>query len=424
MTEKVNQSTLDLARRAKDVASSLAMASAEQKNSALLRLAEKLIKEKNTIIAANQIDMEHGKDLSPALQDRLLLDDKRITAMAEQVKTIAALPDPVGAVINQWTRPNGLLIKKIACPLGVVLAIYESRPNVSVDIAALALKSGNVAILRGGSASFASSKKLVELIQDSLQESGLPREQTQMVMDNDRAVIKQLLQMHQYIDVVVPRGGQELIKNIRANATMPVFAHEDGNCHVYVDGTADVAMAADILYNSKLRRVGVCGAMESWLLDKTWLNQPEDVAVMIKKLIEGGVEFRACPESYPLLKKLGARVSTASEADYGQEYLDKIMSVKVVDGVDQAITHINHYGSHHTDAIITRDKKIADRFLRGVESAIILHNASTQFADGGEFGFGAEVGIATGKFHARGPVGLNELCSYYYQVLGQGQCRP
>ncbi len=424
MTEKSHQSILDLAQRAKDVASSLAMASTEQKNSALLRLAEKLIKEKKTIIAANQIDMEHGKDLSPALQDRLLLDDKRITAMAEQVKTIAALPDPVGAVINQWTRPNGLLIKKIACPLGVVLAIYESRPNVSVDIAALALKSGNVAILRSGSASFASSKKLVDLIQDSLQESGLPREQTQMVMDNDRAVIKQLLQMHQYIDVVVPRGGQELIKNIRANATMPVFAHEDGNCHVYVDATADVAMAADILYNSKLRRVGVCGAMESWLLDKTWLNQPEDVAVMIKKLIEGGVEFRACPGSYPLLKKLGARVSTASEADYSQEYLDKIMSVKVVDGVDQAIAHINHYGSHHTDAIITRDKKIADRFLRGVESAIILHNASTQFADGGEFGFGAEVGIATGKFHARGPVGLNELCSYYYQVLGQGQCRP
>ncbi|MGI9461990.1 MAG: glutamate-5-semialdehyde dehydrogenase [Alphaproteobacteria bacterium] len=410
-----------IALEAKKIATKMAQVSSDAKNNCLKLLAKKLLAEKNAIISANQIDVKNGKDLTPALQDRLWLDEKRITAIAEQVITIAELPDPVGKVLDEWQRPNGLSIKKIACPLGVVLAIYESRPNVSIDISALTLKSGNVAILRGGTASKSTSQKLLSLMSESLKESRLPILQTQMVMADERSIIGELLKMKNTIDVVVPRGGKALINYVKANATMPVFAHEDGNCHIYVDGDADIDMATHIINNAKLRRVGICGAMETLLVDKKIASY---LGVLLKPLIDAGVEFRACEISHNILGQENIKSKLASDEDYFTEFLDKILAIKMVDGVAQAIDHINHYGSHHTDAIISASKKTAMIFLTEVNSAIVLHNASTQFADGGEFGFGAEVGVATGKFHARGPVGLKELCSYYYQVFGDGQCRP
>ncbi|MDI9313793.1 MAG: glutamate-5-semialdehyde dehydrogenase [Hydrotalea sp.] len=411
-----------IAATAKKISPAVARLSPDEKNNALQQFADMLLAEKQSILAANKIDMDNANDLSAALRDRLLLDEKRITAMAAGVRAIADLADPVGRVLDEWTRPNGLTIKKIACPLGVVLAIYESRPNVAVDIFALTLKSGNVAILRGGSAGFHSSKKLVELMQAVLRQCNLPDQQTQMVMDKRHAAVKELLAMNDYIDVVIPRGGKDLVRTVKQNATMAVFAHEDGNCHVYVDASADVAMATNIIDNAKLRRVGVCGAMETLLLDRAIAGN--HMATLVKPLVAGGVALRACPESLRLLQQHNITATPATDEDYFTEFLDKILAVKIVGNVDEAIAHINHYGSHHTDAIVAGDKNTAEKFLKNIDSAIVLHNASTQFADGGEFGFGGEVGIATGKFHARGPVGARELCTYYYRVYGDGQCRP
>ena len=417
MTDNLSQ----IARAAKKIAPAVARLSADEKNRALQQFADRLLAEKESIIAANRLDMEQAKDLSAALRDRLLLDEKRLIAMATGVRAVANLPDPVGQVLGEWTRPNGLTIKKISCPLGVVLVIYESRPNVAVDIFALTLKSGNVAILRGGAASFHSSKKLVDIMGAVLQEQGLPSQQTQMVMDKGHAAVQELLAMNDCIDVVIPRGGKELVRTVKAHATMAVFAHEDGNCHVYVHASADVAMATSIIDNSKLRRVGVCGAMETLLIDRAMAS---NLANLVAPLVAGGVALRVCDETLALLQKNNIAASPATDEDYFTEFLDKILAIKIVDDVDGAIAHINHYGSHHTDAIVAVDKKIADQFLKNIDSAIVLHNASTQFADGGEFGFGAEVGIATGRVHARGPVGARELCTYYYQVYGDGQCRP
>ncbi|MCX8515860.1 MAG: glutamate-5-semialdehyde dehydrogenase [Alphaproteobacteria bacterium] len=415
-----------LATAAKQVAPLVAQLSTDVKNKALTLAAEMLLTRRDDILTANGKDMAAADNpvapLAAPLRDRLLLNEKRIVAMAESLSTVAALPDPVGELLAAWDRPNGLHIKKIACPLGVLLAIYESRPNVSIDIAALALKSGNVCLLRPGSESFHSSALLVDVFQQALTAAGVPPMQTQMVKDKSRDLVRDLLTMRDLIDVVVPRGGKGLIDIVTDQATMPVFAHREGNCHVYVSASADKDKAIQIITNAKLRRVEVCGAMESLLMDESVADKL--LPLVAAPLLAAGVELRACAGAAKILAAHDMPHVIASEDDFYAEYLDKILSIKLVKDVAAATAHINHYGSHHTDAVVTENKIIGDYFLRHVESAIVLLNASTQFADGGEFGFGAEVGIATGKFHARGPVGLKELCSYYYQVLGNGQCRP
>ncbi len=410
-----------LGRDAVAAADVLARASTDTKNRALAAIAAALRARVPELLAANARDMDaaRAKGLSGAMLDRLALDPKRIEAMARGVEDIAALADPVGTVSAHWTRPNGLDISRVRVPLGVIGIIYESRPNVTCDAGALCLKSGNAAILRGGSESIHSSGAIHACLVEGLQAAGLPAASLQLVRTTDRAAVGYMLSsMTEYIDVVVPRGGKSLVARVQQEARVPVIGHLEGVCHVYVDRDADLAMARAIVKNAKLRRTGICGAAETLLVDRA--AAATQLAPIVKDLLDAGCEVRGDAE----VQKVDARVKPASEQDWYTEYLDAIIAARVVDGVDAAIEHIAKYGSAHTDSIVTSNAVTAQRFLDTVDSAIVLHNASTQFADGGEFGMGAEIGISTDRFHARGPVGVEQLTSYKYVVRGSGQIRP
>ncbi len=410
----------DLALKARAAAFVLTQAPDDIVNAALSSIETKIRSSTNAIMKSNLLDIDHAvqKNLSSAMLDRLTLNNDRIHGMADSVASIRALENPCGQVLEEWTRPNGLRFLKISVPIGVLGMIYESRPNVTIDAAALCLKSRNAVILRGGSESSETSRLLHSLVQESLHEHGLPMESVCMVMDQDRALVGHMLHAAGLIDVIIPRGGKGLTQRVMGEAKMPVFAHLDGNCHIYVHQSAKPDLALSVTKNAKLRRTGVCGAVESLLLDDA-LNTTlaHDI---IKMLLNEGVTIFGDGKAQALDKN----VLPASEEDWGMEYLDKKISVKFVENVGEAVAHINHYGSHHTDSILSEDKHATDYFLTNVDSAIVMQNASTQFADGGEFGFGAEIGIGTGKLHARGPVGVRQLCTFKYKVLGNGQIRP
>ena len=410
--------TLGTAARA--AARQLALASSEQKNQALLAMAAEIRSSAADILSGNARDLENAraKDLKPSFVDRLTLTGARIEAMAKGPEDIAALPDPVGGVMAKWTRPNGLEISRVRVPIGVIGIIYESRPNVTVDAGGLCLKSGNAAILRGGSDGFHSSSAIIACLQRGLDAAGLPRTAIQMVPSADRDCVGMMLEgLDGNIDLIVPRGGKSLVARVQQDARVPVFSHLEGICHVYVDKAADTAMACKIVLNAKMRRTGICGSAETILIDRAAAGQ--NLGPIVRILIDAGCEVRGDAGT----QAADPRVKPAAEADWSTEYLDAIVSVRVVDGVDQAMEHIRRYGSQHTDSIVTEDPAAANRFLAELDSAIVLHNASTQFADGGEFGFGAEIGIATGKLHARGPVGVEQLTTFKYQVRGNGQVR-
>jgi glutamate-5-semialdehyde dehydrogenase len=412
---------LYIGRRAREAAHTLALASTEAKNEALERMAARIELSSGKIIEANRQDLEaaQSKGRDAAFLDRLRLDGLRVAAMARGLREVAALADPVGKVMARWTRPNGLEISRVRVPLGVIGIIYESRPNVTADAAALCLKSGNAVILRSGSESFLTSLVIANALSEALLASGLPEASIQLVPTVDRSAVGFMLGgLAGAVDVIVPRGGKDLVARVQDEARVPVFAHLEGVCHVYVHKAADLDMAKHIVLNAKLRRTGVCGATETLLVDRA--VAPTHLGPLVEMLIEGGCEVRGDPET----QAADSRVKPASEEDWPKEFLDAIIAVKVVDGLDEAIDHIARYGSQHTDAIVTEDKRAAEQFLARVDSAIVLHNASTQFADGGEFGMGAEIGIATGRFHARGPVGLEQLTTFKYVVRGQGQIRP
>jgi glutamate-5-semialdehyde dehydrogenase len=411
----------DIGRRAKAAARVMALATQEQKDAALAAMAAAIRNAAGEILDANTDDVAEAKTggATSAFVDRLQLDERRVAAMADGVGVVRALPDPVGAVMDSWTRPNGLRIERVRVPLGVIGVIYESRPNVTADAGALALKAGNAVILRGGSESFRSARAIHRALAAGLTAAGLPHDAIALVPTRDRAAVGEMLRgLDGAIDVLVPRGGKGLVARVQAEARVPVFAHLDGNCHIYVDGAAELAMAKTILLNAKLRRTGVCGAAETLLVDRACAAT--HLAPLVVMLLEAGCEVRGDPET----RKIDRRVKPASESDWSTEYLDAIIAAKVVDGVDGAIAHIEGHGSHHTDAIVTEDRAAAEKFLTNVDSAIVLHNASTQFADGGEFGFGAEIGIATGRLHARGPVGVEQLTTFKYRIHGSGQIRP
>lgn len=411
----------DIGRAARRAAAALATTSGEQRNRALEAAARALRGASADIVAANTRDMQaaRARSLSAALLDRLQLDADRVEAMASGIESVAALHDPLGRVLQDWQRPNGLHIQRVSVPLGVIGIIYESRPNVTADAAALCVKSGNAVILRGGSESFHSSSAIYRCLREGLAAAGIDEDAVQMVPTTDRAAVGYLLSsMADWVDVVVPRGGKNLIKRVQEEARVPVIGHLEGICHVYVHEDADVDMARNIVVNAKMRRTGICGAAETILVDKGIAQRA--VPDLVAALGNAGCEVRG--DSTVVL--LAATVSTATEADWSTEYLDAIVSMRVVDNIAAAIDHIRRYGSGHTESIVTTNAGAADRFFREVDSAIVLHNASTQFADGGEFGMGAEIGIATGRIHARGPVGADQLTSYKYIVRGSGQVRP
>lgn len=410
-----------IGREALAAARALAHVSSASKNAALAAAAAAVRNRSSLIMAANQADMAaaRGRGLGPALLDRLRLDAGRIEAVAVGLEQVVALPDPVGRVLAEWTRPNGLVIQRVSVPLGVIGIIYESRPNVTADAGALCLKSGNAAILRGGSESAGSSRAIHDCLLEGLRATGLPEAAIQLVPTQDRDAVGYMLKgMSDYIDVIVPRGGKNLIARVKQDARVPVIGHLEGNCHVYVDGAADVNMAREIVMNAKLRRTGICGAAETVLFDRSAAKS--HLAPVIKALLDAGCEVRGDET----VRGVDPRVRAASEDDWYTEYLDAIIAARMVDGVEGAIDHIARYGSAHTESIVTEDEVAAERFLTAVDSAIVLHNASTQYADGGEFGMGAEIGISTDRFHARGPVGLEQLVSYKYVVRGSGQVRP
>jgi glutamate-5-semialdehyde dehydrogenase len=399
----------------------LAAATREQKDAALMAAAAELRHRATQILAANAQDMQAAeeKNLSAAMLDRLRLDKARVEAMARGLEEIARLPDPVGRVLAEWDRPNGLRIARVAVPLGVIGIIYESRPNVTADAGALCLKSGNAVILRGGSESAHSSAAIHAALVTGLKAAGLPEAAIQLVPTTDRAAVGYLLSsMTDYIDVIVPRGGKSLVARVQQEARVPVIGHLDGNCHVYVDRDADLPMAIAIILNAKLRRTGVCGSAETLLVDQAVVQT--HLAPLVQALLDAGCEVRGDEQ----VQRVDPRVRVATVQDWSTEYLDAIIAVRVVDGVEAAIEHIGRYGSSHTESIVTANAATAERFLSTVDSAIVLHNASTQFADGGEFGMGAEIGISTDRFHARGPVGVEQLTSYKYVVRGAGQIRP
>jgi glutamate-5-semialdehyde dehydrogenase len=409
-----------LGQEARAAAQVLATTARAKKDEALRAGAAQLRARQSEILAANAKDMAAAQErgLRASLLDRLALDAVRIEAMAAGLEAVAELEDPVGAELARWQRPNGLDIARVRVPLGVIGVIYESRPNVTADAGALCLKAGNAAILRGGSESFHSSRAILACLQEGLARADLPESALQCVPTTDRAAVGIMLTMSELIDVIVPRGGPSLIERVQQESRIPVFAHRDGICHVYLHAAADPEMAREITLNAKMRRTSVCGAAETLLVDRdAALRLLPDV---LDDLIEAGCAVRGDPE----VRALDRRVAPASEADWSTEYLDAILSVKLVAGLDDAIAHVNRYGSHHTDSIVTSDSAAAERFLAEVDSAIVLHNASTQFADGGEFGMGAEVGISTGRLHARGPVGVEQLTSFKYVVRGSGQIRP
>jgi len=410
----------ELGRRAKAAAVVLRTASTAAKNTALTEAARLIRGEKAAILAANAKDIDAAKKagMSAALQDRLLLDDARVETMARGLDDIVALPDPVGARIEEWTRPNGLLISRVRVPIGIIGVIYEARPNVTADAGALCIKSGNTVVLRGGSDSFHSSRAIVELLRRALASAGLPEDCVQLMPTTDRAAVGELLRATGWLDLIVPRGGRSLIDRVTEESRVPVLRHYDGICHVYVDRDADIAMAREIVANAKMRRVSVCGAAETLLVDRAALDT--HLMPVLAKLHELGCEVRGDAE----VQKRDPKAIAATDKDWRTEYLAPVISVAAVDGVDGAIRHIAHWGSQHTESIVTDNAATAQRFLAEVDSAIVMHNASTQFADGAEFGLGAEIGISTNRMHARGPVGLVELTTYKNIVRGKGTLRP
>jgi len=417
----------DIGAKARSAARLLAVTPSEVKNTALLAMAERLISDEGAIIAANALDLEAGKKngLSDAMLDRLRLDGKRLASMAEGIRTAAALPDPVGRILREWTKENGLSLRKISVPIGVIGIIYESRPNVTSDAAVLCIKAGNAVILRGGSEAIHSNKAIAAALQSGAAAAGLPAAAIQLIPVTDREAVKILCEMDSYLDCIVPRGGKGLIETVVRHARMPVIKHYDGICAVYVDKAADLSMAREIILNAKCQRPGVCNAAETLLLHR-------DIAAAFlaeggKALLENGVELRCDRETLSLLAadlKSHALVKEATEEDFRTEFLALILAVKVVESATEAIAHIEGHGSHHSDAIVTENAETAKTFLNGVDSATVYWNASTRFTDGGEFGFGCEIGISTDKLHARGPMALEELTSYKYQIRGSGQVRP
>ena len=417
--EAIQEAMRTIGVKAREAYGVLAEAETEQKNKALKAAAEAMIGRQLELLEANARDMEYGKSkgLSGAMLDRLMLDRKRIEAMAAGLRAIAEFPDPVGKTLAEWTRPSGLKIARVSVPLGVIGIIYESRPNVTADAGGLSLKAGNAAILRGGSESFHSSQAIVDCLHEGLKASRLPETAIQLVPTRDRKAVGEMLKMVGMIDIIVPRGGLSLTKRVAEESRIPTILHLDGNCHTYIHAKADAKMAVSVTVNAKLRRPGICGATESVLVDEAVIGSiwPQ----VATALLEAGCEIRGDEKA----RAADVRIKEASEEDWGTEYLDKIVSVKTVAGLDEAIAHINRHGSHHTDAILTENKGAAERFLKSIDSAIVLHNASTQFADGGEFGMGAEIGISTGRLHARGPVGCEQLTTYKYVVRGEGTVR-
>ena len=405
---------------ARSSARELALAGSDRKNRALREAAARIERNTPAILSANQRDLAlaAGRGLTDALMDRLTVNPDRIAGVADGVRAVAALPDPVGEIAAEWVRPNGLRIQRVRGPLGVVGVIYESRPNVTADAGALCLKAGNPVILRGGSESFETSGALYECLAEGLEAAGLPRGAIQMAPTRDRAVVGAMLAMSGVIDVIVPRGGRSLVDRVQRESRVPVFAHLEGICHVYVHAGADLDMARDIVVNAKMRRPGICGAAETLLVDSGVMDT--HLAPILSALADAGCELRGDART----QATDSRVRAAADEDWRTEYLDAILSVRVVDGLEAAIAHIENYGSHHTDSIVTGDAAAAKRFLAEVDSAIVLHNASTQYADGGEFGMGAEIGISTGRLHARGPVGVEQLTTTKYVVRGTGQTRP
>ncbi len=421
MTDSEIQSAiLDMGRRARAASYALVKLTGEQKNTILLAMADEIMACQGAILSANALDLARAEEngLSKAMIDRLTLDPKRLAAIADAVREVAVLPDPVGEELSEWTRPNGLHIRKVRVPIGVIGIIFESRPNVTSDAASLCFKTGNATILRGGSEAIDSNRALAAALQTGGERAGLPPDSIQLIPFTHRASVEHMARMDQYLDLIIPRGGKGLIEKVVATARMPVIKHYDGVCHVYVHSDADPAMAADIIINSKCQKPGVCNALETFLVH-------QDIAgsfypLVGRRLAEAKVEIRA---DVVARQHLGVPAVPATEEDWQTEYLDLIISAKTVSGLDEAIAHINRHGSHHTDSIITRDRAAAERFQHEVDSAVVVHNASTRFNDGGEFGFGAEIGISTDKLHARGPMGLAELCSYKYLIDGTGQIR-
>lgn len=419
-TQELHRQMLAMGHAAREAYAQMADTTNGQKDIALVQAAIALRARKADILAANARDMEFAREqgLDAAQLDRLMLNDARIESMASAIETIVTLPDPVNKVLDEWDRPNGLVLQRVSIPLGVIGIIYESRPNVTADAAALCLKAGNAVILRCGSECLHSSTAILACLQEGLHATGLPVNAVQLVPTRNREAVGEMLKMTGLIDIIVPRGGKSLTRRIMEDSRVPTILHLDGNCHTYIHDKADPELAKSVLLNAKMRRTGICGATESLLIDAG--IAPSLLPQLSEALIEKGCELRGDAKAVGI----DGRIKPATEDDWGTEYLAPILSVKVVSGVDEAITHINHYGSHHTDAIITADIPTARKFLRGVDSAIVMHNTSTQFADGGEFGFGAEIGISTGRMHARGPVGAEQLTTYKYIVHGKGQTRP
>lgn len=419
--EDIGTLMAEIGRKARLGANALKIATSGQKRTALLTAAGAINAHRKKILAANELDMAAAKEkgISGAFLDRLLLTDARIDGIIAAVKTIAELPDPVGSVIAEWDRPNGLHIERVRTPLGVIGVIFESRPNVTADAGALCIKSGNAVILRGGSDSFHSSRAIVECLLDGLHLAGLPEDCVQLVPTTDRAAVGEMLKgLSGNIDVIVPRGGKSLVARVQSEARVPVFAHLEGLVHVYIDRSADLEKAVSVTLNAKMRRTGICGAAETLLVHKDVVRT--HLKPIIAALVAKGCEIRGDATVLSLIPEAIA----ATETDWQTEYEDAIISVKVVDSLEVAIAHIEHYSSHHTEAIIAEDPDAVEKFFNEIDSAILMHNASTQFADGGEFGFGGEIGIATGKMHARGPVGVEQLTSFKYRVRGNGQLRP
>ena len=418
MTQDISQIMQDMGKAARAASKELASVPTDQKNQALRAAADFIRADRQAILTANGKDMAAASGLAGAMRDRLFLDEGRIENIAASLEAIADLPDPVGDVMAQWTRPNGLQISRVRVPLGVIGIIYESRPNVTADAGALCLKSGNASILRGGSESVLSNRAIHHCLVQGLKAAGLNPDVIQLVPTQDRAAVGALLGLVGYVDIIVPRGGKSLIERVQKDSRVPVMAHLDGICHVYVDKDADLDRAVAITLNAKMRRTGICGAAETLLIDQKILNS--HLPAIAEALNKAGCELRGDSA----VRDLVASVVPATEDDWNTEYLDSILSIRAVDGVEGAMAHIDAHGSHHTDCIVTENAQTAAVFLNRVDSAIVLHNASTQYADGGEFGMGAEIGISTGKMHARGPVGLEQLTSYKYQVRGDGQIRP
>ena len=421
MNEDLKSQLVKIGKDAQKASHILSMANEDTKNSALTNMADLIDSNSNEIVEANNVDMENAKQkgITDSFLDRLYLDQDRILSISNGLRSIVELSDPVGEEIGRWKRPNGLDISRVRTPLGVIGVIYESRPNVTADAGALCLKAGNAVILRGGSESFHSSNSIHKFLVQGLVNADLPKHSIQIIPTTDREAVGHLLEgLNGNIDVIVPRGGKSLVERVQNEAKIPVFGHLEGICHIYVDKDADISKAKDILINAKMRRPGICGAAETLLIDKN--SDQSFLPLLLKALKDSGCEVRGCQETM----ESNQNIILANDEDWSTEYLEAIISVKVVNGVEGAISHISEYSTNHTDSIITENTNIAEKFMREVDSAIVMHNASTQFADGGEFGMGAEIGIATGRFHARGPVGVEQLTSFKYVVRGSGQTRP